>query len=165
MRRTLVTATMMFALGALAGTIATAQFDLVLRGGRFRPLSYAELNPAQKAMVDAEIATGRKSLDGPTNINLRTRGHANSDHAALACLLAHQLLEISLLTFGLPPTPVSEPLVGGRKAGPSWNGCSQVYRLPQGMTRRFVELAKLREECIDEFRRPLISLRAFWPVE
>src|SRR5205807_3286742 len=72
MRRTLVVATMMFALGALAGTLATAQPDFVLRGGRFRPLSYVELNPAQKAVVDAEIATGRKSLDGPTNINLRS---------------------------------------------------------------------------------------------
>jgi 4-carboxymuconolactone decarboxylase len=72
MHRTLTIATVMFALGTLAGTLASAAPDFVLRGGRFRPLSYAELNPAQKALIDAEIATGRKSLDGPTNMNLRS---------------------------------------------------------------------------------------------
>ena len=41
MRGTLVVATLMFALGLFAGTLATAQGDFVLRGGRFRPLSYA----------------------------------------------------------------------------------------------------------------------------
>jgi len=73
MRGTLFAAAL-FALGALAGAafVASAAPDFVLRGGRFRPLSYAELNPAQKALADAEIATGRKSFDGPTNINLRS---------------------------------------------------------------------------------------------
>src|SRR5215467_15579008 len=83
----------------------------------------------------------------------------------LPCLLAHKRLEISLLTFGLARTPVSEPFVGGRKAGPSGNGCSQVYRLPKGMPRRFVELGELREECIDEFCSLFVSHRAFLPVE
>src|SRR5436309_6712772 len=82
-----------------------------------------------------------------------------------ADLLAHKLLEICLLTFGLAPTPVSEPFLGGRKAVPTWNACSQVYRLPKRVTRRFVELAELREECIDEFCSPLVSRRAFLPIE
>ncbi|MEA2905822.1 MAG: 4-carboxymuconolactone decarboxylase [Alphaproteobacteria bacterium] len=74
MRRHLVIAGAIFALGAVAGAaaIAIAAPDFVLRGGRFRPLSYAELNPAQKALADAEIASGRKSFDGPTNIYLRS---------------------------------------------------------------------------------------------
>jgi len=63
MRGMLVVATLTFVLGLFAGALATAQGDFVLRGGRFRPLTYAELNPAQKAMADAEIAT---------NINLRS---------------------------------------------------------------------------------------------
>ena len=77
----------------------------------------------------------------------------------------HELFEISLLTFGLAPAPVSEPFLGGRKAVPTWNGSSQVYRLPKRVTRRFVELAELREECIDELCSPLVPRRAFWPVE
>src|SRR5215468_2141006 len=102
MRRTLVTATMMFALGALAGTLATAQSNVVLRGGRFRPLSYAELNPAQKAIVDAEIATGRKSLDGPTNMNLRSPEMAKASRPLNRYLrfeapTEHKLKEIVIL--------------------------------------------------------------------
>src|SRR6266508_5987046 len=74
MRGKLIAAAALFALGALTGVtvVVTAAPDFVLRGGRFRPLSYDELNPAQKAFADAEIATGRKSFDGPTNIYLRS---------------------------------------------------------------------------------------------
>lgn len=62
------------ALLALAGAAASvwAAPDLHLRGGRFRPLAYGELDPAQKAMADAALASGRGSLDGPFNINLRS---------------------------------------------------------------------------------------------
>jgi 4-carboxymuconolactone decarboxylase len=102
MRRTIAIATIMFALGALAGTIATAQTDFTLRGGRFRPLSYAELNPAQKALIDAEIATGRKSLDGPTNMNLRSPEMAKASRPLNRYLrfeapIEHKLKEIVIL--------------------------------------------------------------------
>jgi 4-carboxymuconolactone decarboxylase len=62
------------ALAALAGAAASvwAAPDLHLRGGRFRPLAYGELDPAQKALADAALATGRSSFDGPLNINLRS---------------------------------------------------------------------------------------------
>jgi 4-carboxymuconolactone decarboxylase len=46
--------------------------ELNLRGGRFHPLAYGELDPAQKTMADAALASGRKSFDGPLNINLRS---------------------------------------------------------------------------------------------
>jgi 4-carboxymuconolactone decarboxylase len=61
-------------LGALAGAVATvmAAPDLHLRGGRFHPLAYAELDPAQRAIADAALATGRTSFDGPMNITLRS---------------------------------------------------------------------------------------------
>jgi 4-carboxymuconolactone decarboxylase len=62
------------ALGALAGAMASvaAAPDFHLRGDRFRPLGYDELDPAQKAMADAALASGRDSFDGPLNINLRS---------------------------------------------------------------------------------------------
>ena len=63
------------AVGALIGAavVAAAAPELNLKGGRFRPLSYDELNPAQKAMIDRELAArNRPNLDGPTNIYLRS---------------------------------------------------------------------------------------------
>ena len=76
------------ALAALAGAAASvwAAPDLHLRGGRFRPLAYGELDPAQKALADAALATGRSSFDGPLNINLRS-----PQMAALATPLAAYL--------------------------------------------------------------------------
>jgi 4-carboxymuconolactone decarboxylase len=68
------------AIGALAGAVsfwAVAAPDLHLRGGRFHPLAYTELDPAQKAMADAALASGRTSFDGPLNINLRSPEMAN----------------------------------------------------------------------------------------
>jgi 4-carboxymuconolactone decarboxylase len=50
--------------------VAAPEFHL--RGDRFRPLAYAELDPVQKVLADAALANGRKSLDGPLNINLRS---------------------------------------------------------------------------------------------
>lgn len=63
------------AVGVLIGAaaVAAAAPELNLRGGRFKPLTYAELNPDQKAYVDKEIAAGRAlGPNGPANINLRS---------------------------------------------------------------------------------------------
>jgi 4-carboxymuconolactone decarboxylase len=63
------------AVGVLIGAaaVAAAAPELSLRGGRFKPLTYAELNPDQKAYVDKEIAAGRTpGPNGPANINLRS---------------------------------------------------------------------------------------------
>jgi 4-carboxymuconolactone decarboxylase len=63
------------AVGVLIGAaaVAAAAPELNLRGGRFKPLTYAELNPDQKAYVDKEIAEGRTpGPNGPANINLRS---------------------------------------------------------------------------------------------
>ena len=62
-------------LGAFVGAavVAAAAPELNLRGGRFKPPTYAELNPEQKAYVDKEIAEGRNpGPNGPFNINLRS---------------------------------------------------------------------------------------------
>jgi 4-carboxymuconolactone decarboxylase len=71
MRRKLIVAGALVALAGAAASVWAAP-DLRLRGGRFRPLAYGELNPAQKALADAALATGRTSLDGPLNISLRS---------------------------------------------------------------------------------------------
>jgi 4-carboxymuconolactone decarboxylase len=68
---------MLIAAGALA-VLAAAAVTVVaapefrLRGDRFRPLSYDELDPAQKALADTALAQSRAALDGPLNINLRS---------------------------------------------------------------------------------------------
>src|SRR5438132_2923088 len=102
--RKLITAGALIALGALFGaaTVTIAAPDFVLRGGRFRPLSYAELNSAQKALADAEIATGRKSFDGPTNIYLRSPEMANASrplgqYLRFQAPMQHKLKEIAIL--------------------------------------------------------------------
>jgi 4-carboxymuconolactone decarboxylase len=71
MYRKLIAAGALIALaGFVAGAIAAPELNL--RGGRFRPLSYAELDPAQKALADGEVKAGRTSFDGPLNIYFRS---------------------------------------------------------------------------------------------
>ena len=68
----LITAT---TIGAVIGAVvvATAAPELNLKGNRFKPLTYEQLTPAQKAIVDREVAAGRApGGGGPFNINLRS---------------------------------------------------------------------------------------------
>jgi 4-carboxymuconolactone decarboxylase len=63
------------AIGALVGAaaISVAAPELDLRGGRFRPLTYDELTPAQKKIADRNLASpGRSGEGGPLNIQLRS---------------------------------------------------------------------------------------------
>jgi len=46
--------------------------DLHLRGDRFRPLTYGELTPEQKALAEHVMAGERGSLNGPYNVFLRS---------------------------------------------------------------------------------------------
>jgi 4-carboxymuconolactone decarboxylase len=57
---------------ALAAQAAGGTPDLQLRGDRFKPLTYGELNPAQKAMADNILAGARGRLSGPYNVLLRS---------------------------------------------------------------------------------------------
>lgn len=43
-----------------------------LRGGRFRPLTYDEMTPAQKAMIEHLVAGPRGGANGPFNVLLRS---------------------------------------------------------------------------------------------
>jgi len=43
-----------------------------LRGDRFKPLTYAEMTPPQKTLIEHVLASPRGSTDGPFNIMLRS---------------------------------------------------------------------------------------------
>jgi 4-carboxymuconolactone decarboxylase len=70
----------LFAVVALA-TVTAAQAPsnarpdprtIRLRGDRFRPLTYDEMTPAQRTMIDHVLAGPRGSVDGPFNVQLRS---------------------------------------------------------------------------------------------
>jgi 4-carboxymuconolactone decarboxylase len=46
--------------------------DIRLRGDRFRPLTYEEMTPAQKTMLEHLVASPRGGADGPFNVLLRS---------------------------------------------------------------------------------------------
>ena len=46
--------------------------DLHLRGDRFKPLTYDQLTPAQRALVEHVLAGERGTLNGPFNVTLRS---------------------------------------------------------------------------------------------
>lgn len=60
------------AAAALAmGSICAAP-ELALRGGRFKPLTWAEMTPEQKTMVEHVLGGERGSMNGPYNVLLRS---------------------------------------------------------------------------------------------
>ncbi len=73
MRRSILAiAVLCFAAGAAVTALAEKEIDLHLRGDRFRPLTYSELTPAQKALADHVLSGERASLGGPYNVLLRS---------------------------------------------------------------------------------------------
>lgn len=63
-------------LGALMGGVAFAELPkhppLDMRGDRFKPLTYEEMTPEQKAMTDNILGGERGSMHGPYNVMLRS---------------------------------------------------------------------------------------------
>ncbi len=64
---------------ARCGVVAVAAMGFVcaapelgLRGGRFKPLVYAEMTAAQRTMVDHVLSGERGSMNGPYNVLLRS---------------------------------------------------------------------------------------------
>ncbi|HLK81541.1 MAG TPA: carboxymuconolactone decarboxylase family protein [Xanthobacteraceae bacterium] len=91
-------------IGAVAGAavVAAATPEFNTRGNRFRPLSYAELNPEQRAYADREIAAGRKPETGPFNIYLRSPEMAElsrplSDYLRFKAPAPRKLKEIAIM--------------------------------------------------------------------
>jgi 4-carboxymuconolactone decarboxylase len=60
---------------AAAAQAPTAKPDprtIRLRGDRFRPLTWDEMTPAQRTMIEHVLSGPRGSLDGPFNVQLRS---------------------------------------------------------------------------------------------
>jgi 4-carboxymuconolactone decarboxylase len=71
MRRILISAGALVGLGAAVVLAADApKFEL--HGDRFRPLTYAEMTPEQRTLVDHILSGPRGSLGGPFNVMLRS---------------------------------------------------------------------------------------------
>src|SRR5262249_8059672 len=86
--------------GAAVVTAAAPEFNT--RGNRFKPLSYAELTPEQRAFADREIAGGRKPETGPFNIYLRSPEMAElsrpfSDYLRFKAPAPRKLKEIAIM--------------------------------------------------------------------
>lgn len=69
--RMLTLITSLVAIGAMVGW-AQERRELNLRGGRFAPLTWDTLNPAQKTMVNDLLSGTRTALNGPFNVLLRS---------------------------------------------------------------------------------------------
>ena len=70
MRRIFLCAIICFCGVAVAQTPTTP--DLHLRGNRFKPLTYSDLTPEQKSLVDHILSGERATLNGPFNVFLRS---------------------------------------------------------------------------------------------
>ena len=77
MTRSLALAAIALAIGGLPGQAPGAQQRpdpkaVRLRGDRFKPLTYDEMTPAQRTMIEHVLSGPRGSTDGPFNVQLRS---------------------------------------------------------------------------------------------
>jgi 4-carboxymuconolactone decarboxylase len=75
MTRTLTLCAVAGLVTVAAAQVPTARPDprtVRLRGDRFRPLTYDEMTPAQRTMIEHVLAGPRGSVDGPFNVQLRS---------------------------------------------------------------------------------------------
>lgn len=114
---------------------------LNLRGDRFQPLTWEQLNPEQRAMVDDLLSGSRTSLDGPFNAWLRSPEMGNlaqvlGEYLRFRSALPRRLNELAILltakawtshfewhlhktaalTAGLSPAIIDDIQVGRRPA-------------------------------------------------
>jgi len=89
---------------AFAG-IATAQTptipDLHLRGDRFKPLTYGELGPEQKVLVEHLLTGERGTLNGPFNVLLRSPEMGDLAQKLGAYIRFHTTVPIKLNEFAI----------------------------------------------------------------
>jgi 4-carboxymuconolactone decarboxylase len=134
-----------FLLSAGAGLVAHQTRTLDLRGDRFRPLTWEQLTPEQKTMVNDLLSGSRTSLGGPFNALLRSPETGNlaqklGDHLRFHSSVPAKLNEMAILltarawlaqyefvahkplaiSAGLPATVVDDIQAGRRpsKMGP-----------------------------------------------
>src|SRR5437868_176008 len=95
------------AVGALVGAaaVSVAAPELNLRGSRFRPLRYEELNPAQKVLADRDLASPSRSGGGPLNIFLRSPEYAElarpvTNYLRVKAPFPEKLKELAIMITG-----------------------------------------------------------------
>jgi 4-carboxymuconolactone decarboxylase len=85
--------------------IATAQTpttpDLQLRGDRFKPLTYSELTPEQKTLVEHLLSGERGTLSGPFNVMLRSPEMGDLAQKLGAYIRFHTTVPIRLNEFAI----------------------------------------------------------------
>jgi 4-carboxymuconolactone decarboxylase len=69
-RHRMAAAAILLATGAIVGAQQSRPLDL--RGDRFKPLTWEQLNPAQRTMVNDLLSGARGTLTGPFNVLLRS---------------------------------------------------------------------------------------------
>jgi 4-carboxymuconolactone decarboxylase len=92
--------------GILAfAAVATAQTpavtDLHLRGDRFKPLTYGELTPEQKTLVEHLLSGERGTLNGPFNVMLRSPEMGDAAQKLGAYIRFHTTVPAKLNEFAI----------------------------------------------------------------
>jgi 4-carboxymuconolactone decarboxylase len=129
----------------LAGSVmvlAQQARELNLRGDRFKPLTWEQLTPAQKVMVNDLFSGSRTSMNGPFNVLLRSPEMGNAsqklgDYLRFHTAVPQRLNEMAILmtarwwsaqyewtahkalalTAGLTPSVIDDMQAGRRPAG------------------------------------------------
>ena len=88
-------------LACLAGAQVPSTRDLHLVGGRFKPLTYDQMTPAQKAMTDHLLSGERPGMNGPFNVLLRSPEVGDAAQALGAQVRFHTSLPRRLNEFAI----------------------------------------------------------------
>jgi 4-carboxymuconolactone decarboxylase len=97
--RLLLVGILTFAAVAAAQTPTTP--DLHLRGDRFKPLTYSELTPEQKTLVQHLLSSERGSLNGPFNVLLRSPEMGDAAQKLGAYIRFHSTVPTKLNEFAI----------------------------------------------------------------
>jgi 4-carboxymuconolactone decarboxylase len=97
--RLLLAAVLAFAAAATAQTPAVP--DLHLRGDRFKPLTYSELTPEQKTLVEHLLSGERGTTTGPFNVLLRSPEMGDAAQKLGSYIRFHTTVPIKLNEFAI----------------------------------------------------------------
>jgi 4-carboxymuconolactone decarboxylase len=174
-------------IGAVAGAavVATAAPEFNTRGNRFKPLSYVELTPEQRAFADREMAQGRKPETGPFNIYLRSPEMAElsrplSDYLRFKAPTPRKLKEIAImltarywggqyvwyshrqqaLDAGLSPVFIAALAAGERPAGMAADEATTYDFVTQLLTTRQVSEGNFKAMAVLVGERGIVEMVA-----
>jgi len=90
---------------AVAAVLAANTPKFQLRGDRFKPLTYEEMTPAQRTLIDHLLSGPRGPVSGPFNVMLRSPELGDLQQAIGAYVrfktsIPHKLNELAILMIG-----------------------------------------------------------------